>query len=56
MTDIVIKPEVVDPDDVEMLQDLVLAAINDALNKADELASKDMSKWTSGMGLPPGLL
>lgn len=56
VTDIVIKPEVVDPDDVEMLQDLVLAAINDALNKADELASKDMSKWTSGMGLPPGLL
>lgn len=56
VTDIVIKPEAVDPDDVEMLQDLVLAAINDALSKADELASEDMGKFTSGMGLPPGLL
>lgn len=56
VTDIVIKPEAVDPDDVEMLQDLVLAAINDALNKADELANQDMGKFASGMGLPPGLL
>lgn len=52
ITDIVIKPEAVDPDDVEMLQDLVLAAVNDALNKADELANEDMGKFTGGMNMP----
>jgi hypothetical protein len=47
-----IKPEAVDPDDVEMLQDLVLTAVNDALKKADELANKDMSRMTGGMKIP----
>ncbi|MBO7748714.1 YbaB/EbfC family nucleoid-associated protein [Paenibacillus sp. MWE-103] len=47
-----IKPEAVDPDDIEMLQDLVLTAVNDALNKADELANKDMGKFTGGMKIP----
>lgn len=47
-----IKQEVVDPDDVEMLQDLVLAAVNDALAKADELAAKDLGKFTGGLNLP----
>ncbi|TVY10848.1 YbaB/EbfC family nucleoid-associated protein [Paenibacillus cremeus] len=49
---IVIKPEAVDPDDVEMLQDLVLTAVNDALTKAEELAGKEMSKLTGGMNIP----
>lgn len=49
---LVIKPEAVDPDDVEMLQDLVLTAVNDALTKADELANKDMGKFTGGMKIP----
>lgn len=49
---ITIKPEAVDPEDVEMLQDLVLTAVNDALNKADELANKDMGKFTGGMKIP----
>ncbi|TYP69454.1 YbaB/EbfC family nucleoid-associated protein [Paenibacillus methanolicus] len=49
---IVIKPEAVDPDDIEMLQDLILTAVNDALNKADELANKDMGKFTGGMKIP----
>ncbi|MBC8081184.1 MAG: YbaB/EbfC family nucleoid-associated protein [Gorillibacterium sp.] len=49
---ITIKPEAVDPDDVEMLQDLVLTAVNDAMNKADELANKDMGKFTNGMKIP----
>lgn len=49
---IAIKPEAVDPDDVEMLQDLVLTAVNDALAKADELANSDMSKFTGGMKIP----
>lgn len=49
---VVIQPEAVDPDDVEMLQDLVLAAINDALTKADEMASEDLGKLTGGMNIP----
>ena len=42
----------VDPDDVEMLQDLVLAAVNEALAKAGEMAEAEMAKATGGMGLP----
>lgn len=49
---ITIKPEAVDPDDVEMLQDLIVAAVNDALKKADEIASKDMGKITGGLNIP----
>jgi len=51
-----IKPEVVDPADVDMLQDLVQAASNDALEQARELAAKELSAVTGGLGLPPGLL
>jgi hypothetical protein len=50
-----IAPEVVDPDDVEMLEDLVLAAVTEALQKSQELAEERMSGLTGGMGLPPGL-
>jgi DNA-binding YbaB/EbfC family protein len=50
--DIVIKPEVVDPDDVEMLQDLVLAAVNEALKKAEEETSSSMGKLTGGLNIP----
>ncbi|GAA0353184.1 YbaB/EbfC family nucleoid-associated protein [Bacillus horti] len=50
--DITIKPEAVDPDDVEMLQDLVLAALNDALKQVDDLVAKDMGKFTGGMNIP----
>ena len=53
---VTMKPEVVDPSDLEMLQDLVLAAVNDAMDKARELASKEMGSLTAGLGLPPGLL
>ncbi|CAG7652887.1 YbaB/EbfC family nucleoid-associated protein [Paenibacillus allorhizosphaerae] len=52
VTSVVIKPEAVDPDDVEMLQDLVLTAINDAMTKAEEMAGKEMSKLTGGMNIP----
>jgi hypothetical protein len=55
IVDVVIKPEVVDPDDVEMLQDLVLAATNDALKKAEELTNKTMGQFTKGMNLPGGM-
>lgn len=49
---IVIKPEVVDPDDVEMLQDLILAAVNEAIQKAQELMSSQMAALTGGLGIP----
>lgn len=52
VTAITIKPEAVDPDDVEMLQDLVTAAVNDALTKADELVNQDLGRFTGGMNLP----
>ncbi|MGG3894519.1 YbaB/EbfC family nucleoid-associated protein [Geobacillus stearothermophilus] len=47
-----IKEEVVDPDDIEMLQDLVLAATNDALKKVDELANDMMGQFTKGLNIP----
>lgn len=53
--EIIIKPEVVDPEDVEMLQDLILAAVNEALRKADEMVNSEMSKITGGMGGMGGL-
>lgn len=46
---IVIDPEAVDPEDVEMLQDLILAAVNGALKAADERTSKEMSKLQGGL-------
>ena len=51
-----IDPEVIDPNDIEMLQDLVVAAANDALKKAQEMVASEMSKLTGGMNLNlPGL-
>ncbi|MCL2618443.1 MAG: YbaB/EbfC family nucleoid-associated protein [Defluviitaleaceae bacterium] len=53
--DIFISPDVVDPDDVEMLQDLVLTAVNEAIRQVEEAAASNMSKLTGGMGLPGGM-
>lgn len=47
-----IDPEAVDPEDVEMLQDLIVAAINEALRKAGDDATSQMSKLTGGLNLP----
>jgi DNA-binding YbaB/EbfC family protein len=47
-----IEPEVVDPEDVEMLQDLVAAAVNEALKKAQEMVAEEMAKVTGGMSIP----
>jgi len=47
-----ISPEVVDPDDVEMLQDLVLAAVNEAIEKAQQLASQRLGALTGGIKIP----
>jgi len=50
-----IKPEACDPEDVEMLQDMIVAAANEAMRQIDEIAEKQMSGVTGGMGLPGGL-
>lgn len=55
ITAIKIAKEVVDPDDVEMLETMVLTAVQQALAKSKELASGEMGRLTQGMGLPPGL-
>lgn len=52
VTKITIDPDAVDPDDVEMLEDMVVAAVNEALRKADEKVNGQMSKLTGGMGMP----
>ena len=50
-----IEKDVVNPDDIEMLQDLVAAAVNEALKKAQDMMSDEMGKVTGGMGLPGGM-
>ena len=52
ITGVTIDPEAVDPEDVEMLQDMVLAAVNDALEQAEQMASKQMSAVTGGLNIP----
>src|SRR5215208_4901490 len=52
---VTIEREVVDPDDVEMLQDLIIAAVNDGLRRIRETAEEKMSRVTGGLRLPPGL-
>jgi DNA-binding YbaB/EbfC family protein len=47
-----IDPEVVDPNDVQMLEDLIVAAINDVLKKAQEMVSEEMTKLTGGFKIP----
>lgn len=50
--DVIIKEEVVDPEDIDMLQDLVLAATNEALKKMEDMTSETMGQFTKGMNLP----
>jgi len=50
-----INPDAVDPDDVEMLEDLVFAAVDGVISLAQETMNKEMGKLTSGMGLPGGM-
>ncbi len=52
IVEVTIKPEAVDPDDVEMLQDLIVSAVNEAMRKADDMAASSMSKITGGMNIP----
>ena len=55
VTAVTIDPRAVDPDDVEMLQDMVLAAVNEALREAQELANTKMSRIMGGLSLPGGM-
>ena len=50
-----ISPAAVDPEDVEMLQDLISAAFNESVKKVDDMMASEMQKMTAGLGLPPGL-
>ncbi len=47
-----IKPEVVDPDDIEMLEDMLIAALNEAMRKASDTMEREMNKITGGMNIP----
>ncbi len=47
-----LSQDVVDPDDIEMLQDLIISAINESIRQIEELSSNEMGKLTGGMGLP----
>ncbi len=50
-----IEPSAVDPADIEMLEDLVAAAVNEAIKKVDDMMAKEMGKLTGGLNLPPGM-
>ena len=50
-----IDPAAVDPEDVEMLQDLLSAAFNESVKKVDDMMAGEMGKLTGGLGLPPGM-
>ena len=52
VTAVKIKPEAVDPDDIEMLEDLVAAAVNDAIRQLDETTESEMGKITGGLNIP----
>lgn len=56
ITAIELKPEIVDPDDIEMLQDLIMVATNEAMRQMEEISGNEMNKLTGSLGLPPGLL
>ncbi len=50
-----LEEEIVDPDDIEMLQDTIISAVNEAIRQVDDMTNNEMGKLTGGMGMPPGL-
>ena len=52
LVSVTLKPEIVDPDDIEMLQDLIVAAANEAMRQIEETSQQEMSKVTGSLGLP----
>ncbi|MBS4008390.1 MAG: YbaB/EbfC family nucleoid-associated protein [Clostridium sp.] len=55
LVSLTIDPEAVDPADLEMLQDMIMAAVNEGLRKVEEMMTAEMQKLTGGLNLPPGL-
>ncbi len=51
-----ISPEVIDPEDKDMLEDMVVAAVNEVMERVDDMTSEEMKKVTGGLDLPPGLM
>lgn len=52
ITSLQLKPEIVDPDDIEMLQDLIMVAVNEGIRQIEEMSNAEMSKLTGGLGIP----
>ena len=52
VTDLVLKPEVVDHEDIDMLQDLIMVAVNEGLRQIEEISNSEMGKLTGGLGIP----
>ena len=52
ITKLELKPEIVDPDDIEMLQDLIMVAVNEGIRQVEEMSNTEMSKLTGGLGIP----
>ena len=52
LVSLTLSPDAVDPEDVEMLQDLIVTAVNDAMKKVDEMTEKELGKVTGGLKLP----
>lgn len=52
VTGLMLKPEVVDPEDIEMLQDLIMVAVNEGLRQIEEISNSEMGKLTGGLGIP----
>lgn len=52
LVSIALKPEVVDPDDIEMLQDLIIAAVNEGMRQISEISENEMGKVTGGLSIP----
>ncbi|MCX7971299.1 MAG: YbaB/EbfC family nucleoid-associated protein [Negativicutes bacterium] len=50
-----VSPAAVDPDDIETLEDLIVAAVNECLRKVEDDAARELGKLTGGLGLPPGM-
>lgn len=56
ITSIIIEPEIINENDIEMLQDLILAAVNEVLSRGQEMMKDEVAKLAGGLGLPPGLI
>ena len=56
LVSIKISPEVVDPEDMEMMEDMIVAAINEVMDRVDEMTNEEMKNLTGGLNLPPGLM